>query len=116
MQNAPTQSTLQDEETVVLDLDALPHGNPADAPETLFDKLKRCGNPRGSTPLPWPQLSIVALVSLSEGTPRPNFASLTFALSALQSNSAGLYSLECYSNHCLLQVLRPPSCFPSWRS
>jgi MFS family permease len=33
----------------------------------LLAKLKRCGNGKDSTPLPWPQLSVVMVVSLSEG-------------------------------------------------
>jgi hypothetical protein len=57
-----------DDNAVVLDLDATPADLMHHGSETLLDKMKRCGNAKGSTPLPWPQLSVVMLVSLSEGT------------------------------------------------
>jgi len=56
-----------DSEHVNLDLDVRTIGDSRSAPESLFQKLSRCGNPRDSTPLPWEQLSVVMLVSLSEG-------------------------------------------------
>ena len=62
-----------EEELVTLDLDAVPHSRSFDGSETLLAKLKRCGNGKDSTPLPWPQLSVVMVVSLSEGAWKLNF-------------------------------------------
>lgn len=55
----------EDEELVDLDLTA--EASP-EQPDTFFARLMRCGNPRDTTPLPWAQLSVVMLVSFSEGT------------------------------------------------
>lgn len=115
MQNAPTHPSA-DEELVVLDLDAPPQSNISDAPESLFEKLKRCGNPKGSTPLPWPQLSVVALVSLSEGTPRERFTILKFAFSAALLTSVSLLTVLSRVILWLLQVSPRQFCFPSLRS
>ena len=55
-------------ELVNLDLGVAPNSQALLVSESLFDKLKRCGNAPDSTPLPWAQLSVVMLVSLSEGS------------------------------------------------
>lgn len=66
--NGKDSASANDEELVTLDLDTRVTLDGASYPETFFDKLKRCGNARDSTPLPWPQLSVVMVVSLSEGS------------------------------------------------
>lgn len=68
IQNDEIDADQDDSEAVALDLDE--HSDPRNlyAPESFFDKIKRCGNAPNSTPLPWPQISVVMLVSLSEGS------------------------------------------------
>lgn len=74
----------QDEtELVGLDLGVAPNSQSPLVPESFFDKLQRCGNAPDSTPLPWAQLSVVMLVSLSEGS-SPQMLWFLFAVFALQ--------------------------------
>jgi hypothetical protein len=61
-----------EEELVNLDLDSPPQSNGLLQPESLLDKLIRCGGDRDGTPLPWPQLSVAMLISLSEGMSKPS--------------------------------------------
>lgn len=68
MQNAQLEKNEDDEELVTLDFDASLSSYDSNESESLVSKLKRCGNPKDSTPLPWPQLIVVLLVSLSEGS------------------------------------------------
>lgn len=58
----------EENELVMLDLNRAASAEPLFARETLFERLQRCGNARDSTPLPWAQLSVVMMVSLSEGS------------------------------------------------
>lgn len=71
--NGKDPASLNDEELVTLDLDTPVTLDGSSGHESFFDKLKRCGNARDSTPLPWPQLSVVMVVSLSEGSQYLNF-------------------------------------------
>jgi len=69
-----------DNDLVTLNLDRAPDDRSLLGPEGMLEQLKRCGNARTSNPLPWAQLSVVMLVSLSEGSCELCFQSLPVSL------------------------------------